>query len=290
MTRLETSDPCTCHQCGCRILWADNLRHFCFPSTALLLSPHLRISTSGSAGASRMAEEGGPDSGPVKQAAPSAPSSTQEAVYKLTEAARMLSVGNGGGESSPKQNLWLEAWNDPVAGVKAYSPCMTTADLFGDGDWRLVVATMDRKLKARRPPSWREDASAPSVSSHLAGRTSSCPKLVFRREDACAGIEPSMPCSPFGPPFVLLFMTGLEGHREESGACDVGDPVGCRELQFGCDREQQGQQPFGSAAGSLCLTPEPRAGFGACSACCCFRQQRLYLPQPAAILQVCPAV
>ena len=34
-----------------------------------------------------------------------------------------------------------------MAGAPAYSPCVTSADLAGDGEWRLVVATADKKLK-----------------------------------------------------------------------------------------------------------------------------------------------
>ncbi|KAJ9510374.1 hypothetical protein QJQ45_015847 [Haematococcus lacustris] len=45
------------------------------------------------------------------------------------------------------KSVWLDAWSDPVACLSAYSPCMHTCDLFGDGDWRLVVADEDRKLK-----------------------------------------------------------------------------------------------------------------------------------------------
>mmetsp|Transcript_11120 Transcript_11120/g.38624 ORF Transcript_11120/g.38624 Transcript_11120/m.38624 type:complete len:635 (+) Transcript_11120:151-2055(+) len=43
--------------------------------------------------------------------------------------------------------VWLDAWFDPVAGVSAFSECVHTADLAGDGDWRLLVANADRKLK-----------------------------------------------------------------------------------------------------------------------------------------------
>ena len=50
---------------------------------------------------------------------------------------------------NPKKALWLDAWSDPVAGVKAFTSCMRTADLNGDGDWRLVVADASKKLKVR---------------------------------------------------------------------------------------------------------------------------------------------
>jgi hypothetical protein len=47
----------------------------------------------------------------------------------------------------PAKQLWLDAWADPVAGVKAFSTCITTCNLCGDGDWRLVIADADKKLK-----------------------------------------------------------------------------------------------------------------------------------------------
>ena len=42
---------------------------------------------------------------------------------------------------------WLEAWQDPMAGADAFSPCICTADLAGDGEFRLVVATASKKMK-----------------------------------------------------------------------------------------------------------------------------------------------
>lgn len=47
----------------------------------------------------------------------------------------------------PAKQLWLDAWVDPVAGVKAFSTCIHTCNLYGDGDWRLVVADSDKKIK-----------------------------------------------------------------------------------------------------------------------------------------------
>ncbi len=37
---------------------------------------------------------------------------------------------------------WLNAWTDPIAGIKTTTACFHVCDLFGDGDNRLVVATM----------------------------------------------------------------------------------------------------------------------------------------------------
>ena len=56
-------------------------------------------------------------------------------------------MADGDNAHNPKRALWLDAWSDPVAGVKAFTSCMRTADLNGDGDWRLVVADANKKLK-----------------------------------------------------------------------------------------------------------------------------------------------
>jgi Bardet-Biedl syndrome 1 protein len=61
-------------------------------------------------------------------------------------------TASGGGD--PLRPLWLDAWSDPVAGLSAFSGCMHTCNLFGDGDWRLVVADADKKLKV----GWRGTA------------------------------------------------------------------------------------------------------------------------------------
>ena len=45
------------------------------------------------------------------------------------------------------QKVWLHAWHDPVAGLKAFSPCVRFADLSGDGDTKMLVANADKKMK-----------------------------------------------------------------------------------------------------------------------------------------------
>ena len=40
-----------------------------------------------------------------------------------------------------------DAWYDPVAGISAYSSCIRLADLNGDGDYKLLIADHQRKLK-----------------------------------------------------------------------------------------------------------------------------------------------
>ncbi len=50
-------------------------------------------------------------------------------------------------DAKRKKSPWLHAWHDPVAGIKAYTPCIRLADLNGDGEHRLLVGDSDRKLK-----------------------------------------------------------------------------------------------------------------------------------------------
>ena len=51
------------------------------------------------------------------------------------------------GPSTAAQGYWLNAHHDPVASLKTFSTCLHTCDLYGDGDWRLAVAGLDKKLK-----------------------------------------------------------------------------------------------------------------------------------------------
>ena len=45
------------------------------------------------------------------------------------------------------RKVWLHAWYDPVANLKAHTGCVRLADLYGDNDSKLLVAGADRKLK-----------------------------------------------------------------------------------------------------------------------------------------------
>lgn len=69
------------------------------------------------------------------------------AVRKLAGLSSINQRAGSGPVKPPALPLWLEAWSDPVAGIQAYTPCIHTCNLFGDGDWRLVAADADRKLK-----------------------------------------------------------------------------------------------------------------------------------------------
>lgn len=56
-------------------------------------------------------------------------------------------------EESTARKVWLHAWNDPVAGLRAFSPCVRLADLNGDGDAKLLVAGLDKKLRVYKGTS-----------------------------------------------------------------------------------------------------------------------------------------
>jgi len=44
-------------------------------------------------------------------------------------------------------NIFIDTKNDYVAGVKAYSQCISLADIMFDGDYRLILADLNSKLK-----------------------------------------------------------------------------------------------------------------------------------------------
>ena len=50
-------------------------------------------------------------------------------------------------EERTARSVWLHAWHDPVASLKAFTPCVRFADLSGDGDSKMLVASADKKLK-----------------------------------------------------------------------------------------------------------------------------------------------
>ena len=52
-----------------------------------------------------------------------------------------------------KKKFWLSAWNDPMANLACYGSCIRFADLDGDGNYSLLCATQDKKLKVFRDMS-----------------------------------------------------------------------------------------------------------------------------------------
>ncbi|KAJ9460498.1 Bardet-Biedl syndrome 1 protein-like protein [Diplonema papillatum] len=50
-------------------------------------------------------------------------------------------------QKAKDQPLWLEAWYNPLAGVRTFSSCIELADINGNGDWKLLIADGQRRLK-----------------------------------------------------------------------------------------------------------------------------------------------
>lgn len=78
---------------------------------------------------------------------------------KLAAAAEMQLGGgapkarNNDKKKKKPKKYWLSAWNDPMAGLSCYSACIRFADLEGDGNYSLLCATLDKKLKIFRDMS-----------------------------------------------------------------------------------------------------------------------------------------
>ena len=53
-------------------------------------------------------------------------------------------VDEGRAPKPRAERVWLDAWYDPVANLRAYSGCVRLSDLHGDGDHKLLVAGMAR--------------------------------------------------------------------------------------------------------------------------------------------------
>lgn len=49
-------------------------------------------------------------------------------------------------ESEKEQHNWIEAHFDPMAGLYTFSPCLSLTDLNGDGDFKLLIATLGSGL------------------------------------------------------------------------------------------------------------------------------------------------
>lgn len=67
-----------------------------------------------------------------------------------------------------KKDLWLDAWNDSVAGINAYTSCVATCDLYSDGDYRLIVADASRRIKVWRGTNKANELPLGDVPSALA--------------------------------------------------------------------------------------------------------------------------
>jgi hypothetical protein len=63
---------------------------------------------------------------------------------------------------------WLNAWHDTVANIKAFSPCVRLADLNATGEYLLLIADADKKLKVYKGTSLASEHALLDVPSALA--------------------------------------------------------------------------------------------------------------------------
>lgn len=50
-------------------------------------------------------------------------------------------------QSSAMTGPWLHAWFDPLAGLHTVTSCVRLGDLFADGDSKLLICDLSKKLK-----------------------------------------------------------------------------------------------------------------------------------------------
>ncbi|TMW68472.1 hypothetical protein Poli38472_005940 [Pythium oligandrum] len=65
----------------------------------------------------------------------------------MAEAQEKGAAAPAEGQKKPQKSPWLNAYHNSVAGIKAFSSCIKLVDVYGDGDYKLVVADSDRRLK-----------------------------------------------------------------------------------------------------------------------------------------------
>ncbi|CAJ1352811.1 unnamed protein product [Effrenium voratum] len=62
-----------------------------------------------------------------------------------------------------KKNQWLDAWHDPVAGMSCYSSFLCLADLLADGDHRLVMVDMKKRIRMYKGTTIQWEHKLPDV-------------------------------------------------------------------------------------------------------------------------------
>ena len=57
-----------------------------------------------------------------------------------------MSLSGSSSKRKGRRSPWLDAWADPLADMRAFSPCLKTGNISGDGDTEMLVACVDKKL------------------------------------------------------------------------------------------------------------------------------------------------
>jgi len=71
-----------------------------------------------------------------------------------------------GQDPEKSKQPWLNAWRDPLIGVKCYSQGIRLSDLKGDGDYKLVLGDLQKKLVVYKGANldWSTEVIEPPVS------------------------------------------------------------------------------------------------------------------------------
>merc|ERR1719199_674158 len=66
--------------------------------------------------------------------------------------------GNANGKAPLRDGLWLNAWYDPVAGMACFSQFMCLSDLHADGDYRLIMVDLKKRIRIYKGTSiqWQQ--------------------------------------------------------------------------------------------------------------------------------------
>ncbi len=72
---------------------------------------------------------------------------TSSTMAGTTQAASSSTAGRVNPNSAPVKSPWLDAMNDPVAGMKCYSSFMTLCDLHADGNHRLILIDLQKRIR-----------------------------------------------------------------------------------------------------------------------------------------------
>ncbi|CAL1173642.1 unnamed protein product [Cladocopium goreaui] len=100
------------------------------------------------------------------------PRREQPHVSRLGEANSMAEVPAGSKVEAPKakdaepekkKSPWLDAWHDPVAGMSCYSSFLCLADLVADGDHRLVMVDMKKRIRMYKGTTIQWEHKLPDV-------------------------------------------------------------------------------------------------------------------------------
>ncbi|KEG11372.1 putative Bardet-Biedl syndrome 1 protein [Trypanosoma grayi] len=92
--------------------------------------------------------------------------------------------------SGKKQKFWLYAFRDHLAGIQAFPNCVDVADIYGDGDYKLIVADGSRRIKMFSGTSLAMQLRLLSVPSALT-------TFYAERSDAVERPVVAVACGPY---------------------------------------------------------------------------------------------